>query len=374
MLVLFDIVEPSNGRFGLRDLLLVKASAHCSTDGLQISEVMQELAAHEKRSTTCRPTYSAIKRAEWRSGSARRSRKSAASSACLSASPDDLSVDELFDAAEEAEDLGDWRKAERLYRRCVDRDRKDPASAYNLGNVLCRLGREREARLWLQHAVGLDPALAEGWYNLGLVTNASGDRGEACRHFERALAADPKFADAMFNLRSFASKAASTPPPRLCGSAISNTTRGANGRARRDVGWRCAASSYPRGSNRAIGGSRPAPFPEVYNAAISAITAGELVDHSGRSHEPIRAAEDQPGRKRLAVEAGELGAVDRHEIPEPGCLHRRNARLLELAGYAIAQCSRQVETRSSTTRAARRNSVCISASSGSAQSKPVNAS
>jgi tetratricopeptide (TPR) repeat protein len=200
MLVLFDIVEPNHGRFGLRDLLLARSVCALLSDGLRISDVVRELAMARKTLDHLPPNLFgdeagrvAVRLGETVSEIGGQLRLPLGS-------PDDLSVDELFDAAEEAEDLGDWGKAERLYRRCVDRDRKDPASAYNLGNVLCRLGREREARLWLQHAVGLDPALAEGWYNLGLVTNASGDRGEACRHFERALAADPKFADAMFNL------------------------------------------------------------------------------------------------------------------------------------------------------------------------------
>lgn len=200
MLVLFDIVEPSNGRFGLRDLLLVKSVRTLVSDGLQINQVLQELAAARKTLDHVPPNLFGDKGGRV---AVRLGETVAEINGQLRlplAASDDCSVDELFDAAEEAEDLGDWRKAERLYRRCVDRDRKDAASAYNLGNVLCRLGREREARWWLQHAVGLDPALAEGWYNLGLVTNASGDRDEACRHLERALAADPKFADAMFNL------------------------------------------------------------------------------------------------------------------------------------------------------------------------------
>jgi Tfp pilus assembly protein PilF len=200
MLVLFDIVEPSSGRFGLRDLLLVRSVRTLLSDGLQISEIMQELAGARKTLDHVPPNLFGDKagRVAIRLGETVAEINGQLRLPLVAS--DDSSIDELFDAAEEAEDLGDWRKAERLYRRCVDRDRKDPASAYNLGNVLCRLGQAREARLWLQHAVGLDPALAEAWYNLGIVTNASGDRDEACRHFERALAADPTFADAMFNL------------------------------------------------------------------------------------------------------------------------------------------------------------------------------
>ena len=200
LLVLFDIVEPSGGRFGLRDLLVVRSVRTLLADGLHIADVLRELACARTALDRLPPNlfgdnagHVAVRLGE------RVSEISGQLRLPLAAS-DDCSVDELFEQAEEAEDLGDWSKAERLYRRYVDRDRKDPTAAYNLGNMLYRLGRGCEARLWLRHAVGLDPAFAEGWYNLSLIERASGDRHAACRHLEQALAADPMFADAMFNL------------------------------------------------------------------------------------------------------------------------------------------------------------------------------
>jgi tetratricopeptide (TPR) repeat protein len=200
LLVLFDIMEPSDGRFGLRDLLVARSVHTLLSDGLRIVDVLRELACDRTALDRLPPNLFgddagrvAVRLGETVSEISGQLRLPLGAF-------DDCSVDELFEQAEEAEDLGDWSRAERLYRRYVDRDRKDPTAAYNLGNILYRLGREREARLWLQHAVGLDPGFAEGWYNLSLVERTSGDRHAACRHLEHALAADPMFADAMFNL------------------------------------------------------------------------------------------------------------------------------------------------------------------------------
>lgn len=203
LLVLLDIIEPSDDRFGLRDVLLAKSVCALLRDGLTIIDIVRELAA-------ARRSLDRVPLNLFGDEAGRVTVRLGAAVAEISgqlrlplAAPDDGSVDALFEKAEEAEDLGDWRKAERLYRRCVDRDRKDPTAAYNLGNVLCRLGQHREGRLWLLCAVGIDADFAEAWYNLGVVAHAQGRRQEACQHLERALAIDPQFADAMFNLAVF---------------------------------------------------------------------------------------------------------------------------------------------------------------------------
>jgi hypothetical protein len=201
LLVLFDIVEPSEHEgFGLRDLIIAKSVRRLLTGGLTIADIVRVLAA-EGRLLHCLPPNlfgDAAGRVAVRLGAA----VSEIGGQLRLPLPtgDERSVEALFEAAESAEDLGAWPEAERLYRRCIERDRRHPIAAFNLGNVLCRLGREREGRLWLQHAVGLDPGFAEAWYNLGLIAKAAGDRQAACRHFEQAIAADPNFADAMFNL------------------------------------------------------------------------------------------------------------------------------------------------------------------------------
>ncbi len=201
LLILFDIVEPSGqDGFGLRDYLLAKSVRKLLIDGLTIADVLRDLAG-ERRSLDCLPPNlfgDEAGRVAVRLGEA----VSEIGGQLRLPLPvrHDHSVDALFEQAQSAEDRGAWPEAERLYRRCIERDRKDPIAPFHLGNILCRLGREREGRLWLEHAVGLDPAFAEAWYNLGLVTKAAGDMQAACRHFEQAIVADPVFADAMFNL------------------------------------------------------------------------------------------------------------------------------------------------------------------------------
>ena len=53
---------------------------------------------------------------------------------------DNPSVDEVFDAAEEAEQAGDLAAAATLYRRCVSMDPHDPIAPFNLANVLREQG------------------------------------------------------------------------------------------------------------------------------------------------------------------------------------------------------------------------------------------
>jgi tetratricopeptide (TPR) repeat protein len=113
--------------------------------------------------------------------------------------PESPSVDDLFEAAELAEEARDLARAERLYRRCVDLDHTDPGAAFNLANLLRAQGRHREAELFFCLATEIEPGLAEGWYNLAHLLDAAGRTPEAEEAYGRALEADPKYADALFN-------------------------------------------------------------------------------------------------------------------------------------------------------------------------------
>jgi tetratricopeptide (TPR) repeat protein len=114
--------------------------------------------------------------------------------------PDNPSADRLFEAAEDAEEAGDLARAEILYRRCLDRDRSDSVTAYNLAGVLRKNGQDRAARFYLRLAVACDPAFSEAWYNLAHLALAAGNRRAARKHLEQAIAADPHYADALYNL------------------------------------------------------------------------------------------------------------------------------------------------------------------------------
>jgi tetratricopeptide (TPR) repeat protein len=110
------------------------------------------------------------------------------------------SVDEIFEAAEIAEQEGDLAAAEAGYRRCLDLERDDPTTAFNLANVLRDQGRLREARLYFQHAIAADPDYVEAHYNLADVHDKEGHRDLAKAELRRAVALDDRYADAIFNL------------------------------------------------------------------------------------------------------------------------------------------------------------------------------
>ena len=113
---------------------------------------------------------------------------------------DNPSVDELFDAAEEAEQAGDLATAAMLYRRCVSMDQRDPIAPFNLANVLREQGERAAAKQFLELALASDPEFADAWYNLALLEEAAGDKERARQCLERAIAADPDYADPLYNL------------------------------------------------------------------------------------------------------------------------------------------------------------------------------
>jgi glyoxylase-like metal-dependent hydrolase (beta-lactamase superfamily II) len=87
-------------------------------------------------------------------------------------------------------------------RKAVDA-RPGLAELHNdLGKVLHRLGRRREARESFREAVRLDPSYAEAHFNLGLLCAEEGRLEEAAERYRSALAASPCYAKALNNLGS----------------------------------------------------------------------------------------------------------------------------------------------------------------------------
>jgi tetratricopeptide (TPR) repeat protein len=203
MLTLFDVIEPEEGLCSFQDLITARTAARLLAGGLAVAEVIGSVLRLRERAA---PPGNAIASLvhDARSGVALRI------DGALTELDGQLRLplgeagnpgaDELYDAAVLAEDNGDWAEAARLYRRCFDVDRGDPTPAFNLANVLCRLGRTGEAQLYLRLAVAIDPALAEAWYNLARLAEEAGDPVQARAHLERALAADPGYGDATYNL------------------------------------------------------------------------------------------------------------------------------------------------------------------------------
>lgn len=110
------------------------------------------------------------------------------------------SPDALFEMAQAAEDNGDVEKAARLYHRVVKLDPSDAAAAFNLGNLLMRLGKKVDAERAFKSAIKADKRFPEVWYNLASLYDEQDRIHDAIDALHRALTIDPDYADAVFNM------------------------------------------------------------------------------------------------------------------------------------------------------------------------------
>lgn len=115
-------------------------------------------------------------------------------------------IGRLSAAATQAIAAGNWSRAEQALRRLV-RERGAPAeAAYNLAQVLLRLGRDEQAGHWLRQALRSRPDYAAAWFELGRWELAQGDLVTAKDAFARAAALAPKDGDAWRNLARIAER------------------------------------------------------------------------------------------------------------------------------------------------------------------------
>jgi tetratricopeptide (TPR) repeat protein len=203
LLILFDVLQPVDDRCSFRDLVAAREVARLLREGLRLPEILEGSGRLAHRDGADQP----LTRLKLVCDGGRLARRIGDSIAELDgqlrlslADHANPTADELFEAAEEAEQAGDFAAAEIFYRRYVDIDRTDPIALFNLANVLRELGSRGEARLVLQQALEIDPGFAEAWYNLAGLLHAAGQRRAACQSLERAIAADPDYADPLYNL------------------------------------------------------------------------------------------------------------------------------------------------------------------------------
>lgn len=204
LLVLLDVVEPIRGECTFRDLVTAREIGRLLREGLSLAQVLDG-ARRLERYGADGDSLPRLKLACDEEGHlARRIGDALAEldGQMRLALPQgaNRSVDELFEAAEEAEQSGDLQAAAALYRSCVSLDRHDPIAPFNLANVLREQGRTGEASLFLELALSIDPHFADAWYNLALIKEAAGDRRAAETCLTRALAADPTYADPLYTL------------------------------------------------------------------------------------------------------------------------------------------------------------------------------
>ena len=200
ILELFDLIEPVEGNCGFQDLVATKEVARLCAEGVALADIVAGAVALGPGAP-----LSAVKLA--RSPSGALVMRIGDGYADLDGQlrlpmPDagNHSADEMFEAAEIAEDAGDWVTAERHYRRAVDHDGGDQSAAFNLANALAAQERGAEAQIYLRRALAIDPDFAEAWYNLAGFLDAAADRAAAKESLEKALAIDGDYADALYNL------------------------------------------------------------------------------------------------------------------------------------------------------------------------------
>ncbi len=205
LLALFDLIEPHDGQCSFRDLVSTREVARLLGDGLDLTAILattQRLARedpwHDHPLTRLKLVGDGSGHlARWIDGTLGELDGQLRLPLPATGNP---SIDELFEAAEEAEQTSDLATAETLYRRCIGLDRRDPIALFNLANVLCAQDGKEAAKPYLQRAVAIDPSFAEAWYNLALVQDQEGNEHAARTSFERAIEADPSYADPLYNL------------------------------------------------------------------------------------------------------------------------------------------------------------------------------
>lgn len=119
------------------------------------------------------------------------------------ASPVPLPVDaseRTFFEALDAEQGGDWEKAEEGYRSVLSQKPGHADALVNLGNIRHRLGLGREAAKFYRRALWTNPDHVEANYNLASVIEEGGDPENAVLFYKKAIHEDPEFADAHFNV------------------------------------------------------------------------------------------------------------------------------------------------------------------------------
>jgi tetratricopeptide (TPR) repeat protein len=201
-LAAFGLIDDREGRYRFRDLAAARQLADLLSAGVALSTVTRSL--HEIRkwlpdaALSNMRLYPAAADAvlfEHMKGRCDRSGQFILPVAQQFEDPD-----AIFEEAQSAEEGGDIEAAARLYRRIMRIDPKDPAAAFNMGNLLRGSGRRTEVEAAYRAATKADSSFAEAWYNLADVLDDAGRCEEAVVCLERALDADPDYVDAIFNL------------------------------------------------------------------------------------------------------------------------------------------------------------------------------
>jgi hypothetical protein len=107
---------------------------------------------------------------------------------------------EAFEEGLRCEDGGDLEEALAAYERAAADLDAEPEVHFNIGNVLCALGRLDESASRFLAALERDPEYVEAWNNLGNVLADLGREDDAMLAYRKALSIDTQYVDAHYNL------------------------------------------------------------------------------------------------------------------------------------------------------------------------------
>jgi tetratricopeptide (TPR) repeat protein len=108
----------------------------------------------------------------------------------------------MFREALACHQAGDWKEAERLYRRLLARDARHTDALHLLGLIASEQGEHAEALRLIGRAVELRPNTAVYLANLGLALRRAGNLEDAIGRYRQALALDTGNAATHFKLGS----------------------------------------------------------------------------------------------------------------------------------------------------------------------------
>jgi tetratricopeptide (TPR) repeat protein len=109
-------------------------------------------------------------------------------------------VDDLFHAALESEEIGENAEAEHAYRNVIAADARHVAAHINLGRLRHVARALDEAERLYRSALELEPGHPTARFNLGVVLEDRGATKEAIEQYVEAVRLDPRVADVHFNL------------------------------------------------------------------------------------------------------------------------------------------------------------------------------
>jgi tetratricopeptide (TPR) repeat protein len=199
-LVAFDVVEPVDGKYAYRDVLVAREVRRLLDREYELVAIVEASFALRRS----RVSLSEVRLTDAPWGEIVQETcgtlASLTGQLTLPLSHDTASPDDLFERAEASEAYGDLASAEHFYRTAMAIDRADAAIPYNLGNVLDAQGRRPEAVLAYYEALQRDADFAEAWFNLGVIDEEEGRIANAIQHYQAAVSKQPNFADALYNL------------------------------------------------------------------------------------------------------------------------------------------------------------------------------